>query len=67
VSLEEQIINKILLLYLINKLEKPVTIEKLEALVFLCQLEMTKEGIKGFTYEWIKGSDDHKKESQEDE
>jgi len=62
-SLEEQIINKILLLYLVNKLEKPVTIEKLEALVFLCQLEMTKEGIKGFSYDWVRGSDDCKEES----
>ena len=61
-SLEEQIINKILLLYVINKLEKPVTIEKLEALVFLCQLEMTKEDIKGFTYDWITGPDDRKNE-----
>jgi len=55
-TLEEQIINKILLLYLIDTLEKPVAIEKLEALVFLCQLEMTKEGIKGFSYDWVKGS-----------
>ena len=53
-SLEEQIINKFLLLYIINKLEHPATIEKVEALVFICQLEMTKKGIKGFTYDWIK-------------
>ena len=61
-SLEEQIINKLLLLYLVNELENPVTIEKLEVLVFLCQLEMTKEGIKGFSYDWIKGKDDLKNE-----
>lgn len=65
-SLEEQIINKILLLYLVNKLEKPITIEKLEALVFLCQLEMTKEGIKGFSYDWVKGPDDLKTEKSKD-
>lgn len=56
-SEKDKIINKVLLLYLVNNLEKPTDMDKLQNLVFLCQTEMQEHGVRGFTYDWVMKED----------
>ena len=55
-EIKRRMVNKLLLLYLIDKYKEmsdiPLTEDRLMALTYLAQQRMREAGLEGFTYEW---------------
>jgi len=53
-SEEQKIKDKLLLLYVINKLEEPPTEERLQLFIFVLQAQMRAQGMETFSYDdWV--------------